>query len=391
MAKTKKRKKPKKPKGSPLTVHPNGQWSKKINGKPEYFGPWDDYEGALKRYTEFVNGNPKQIQDSSSVTLEELVMLALTSKEQEVNSGKVTDRTFQDLRKTGQRMVEFWGRDLIVDEMDPTNFRDFRSHLATRHKSPARLRTEITKVNQFFNFGEKNQHHRPVYKGSEFYFPAKREERAWKYENRQTHGKVFFEAAQIRAILDAANPQMKAMVLLGINCGFENEEIGQLRRHQIKNDGWIEKLRGKTGEFRLCKLWPDTLQAIENYERPDPKDPSHDDRVFLVARSRRPYGHTFTSDGGTRPDPILSRQFKRITEDLGIYRVNLTWKALRKTFQTVAENELARKYGQPDMIAIRLAMGHRDPSISANYREVVEPFRLERVADAVYDWLGLES
>ena len=35
----------------PLTVHPNGQWCKKIRGKVHFFGVWADPRGALEEYT----------------------------------------------------------------------------------------------------------------------------------------------------------------------------------------------------------------------------------------------------------------------------------------------------------------------------------------------------
>jgi hypothetical protein len=34
----------------PLTAHPVGQWCKKIRGKLHYFGPWDNPDGALRKY-----------------------------------------------------------------------------------------------------------------------------------------------------------------------------------------------------------------------------------------------------------------------------------------------------------------------------------------------------
>src|SRR3984893_9702395 len=40
----------------PLFPRSDGRWAKKIKGKMHYFGPWDDPEGALRRYRDFASG-----------------------------------------------------------------------------------------------------------------------------------------------------------------------------------------------------------------------------------------------------------------------------------------------------------------------------------------------
>src|SRR5690242_4618872 len=45
--------KPSKPRPNfPLFPHATGRWAKKIRGQMHCFGPWDDPDGALKKYLE---------------------------------------------------------------------------------------------------------------------------------------------------------------------------------------------------------------------------------------------------------------------------------------------------------------------------------------------------
>ena len=37
----------------PLFAHNTGRWAKKFKGKMHYFGPWNDPDGAYRRYVAF--------------------------------------------------------------------------------------------------------------------------------------------------------------------------------------------------------------------------------------------------------------------------------------------------------------------------------------------------
>ncbi len=64
-------------------------------------------------------------------------------------------------------------------------------------------------------------------------------------------------------MLEAARPELKAMILLGINCGLGNHGCGALPIAALDLDGgWLDFPRPKTGEPRRCPLWSETIQAL---------------------------------------------------------------------------------------------------------------------------------
>ena len=54
---------------------------------------------------------------------------------------------------------------------------------------------------------------------------------------------------------------LRAMILLGINGGLGNTDIGELRESAIEGE-WLVYPRVKTHADRRIPLWPETLLAI---------------------------------------------------------------------------------------------------------------------------------
>ena len=65
---------------------------------------------------------------------------------------------------------------------------------------------------------------KPIRFGKAFKGPSKRTERLHKAKQ----GPKLFTRDEIHKLLNAARPQLRAMVLLGINAGFGNSDVGNL-------------------------------------------------------------------------------------------------------------------------------------------------------------------
>jgi len=88
--------------GFPLFAHATGRWAKKIRGKLHYFGPWGDPEGTLVRFNRewpyLSEGRTRPAIDvGDACTLRALCHAFLTSKQNKLGSGELSQRSFREV------------------------------------------------------------------------------------------------------------------------------------------------------------------------------------------------------------------------------------------------------------------------------------------------------
>src|SRR5262249_21842351 len=145
--------------------------------------------------------------------------------------------------------------------------------------------------------------------GPGFQKPAKKVMRL----HRAARGANLFTPDEIRRLLDGVGVQLRAMLLLGINCGFGNSDVGQLPLAALDLDGgWVDYPRPKTGLERRCPLWPEAVAAIREAlaSRPRPKRPEHAGLAFLTYKGGS--WHTGTTDNP------LSHEVWKFAKALGV-------------------------------------------------------------------------
>jgi integrase len=197
--------------------------------------------------------------------------------------------------------------------------------------------------------------------------------------HRARQGAKLFTADEVRRLLEAAGVQLKAVILLGINCGFGNADCGTLPLSAVDLEhAIIDFPRPKTGIPRRCPLWPETVTALREAldRRPAPKDPAHAWLAFLSQR-----GTPLCSVREANRTDGVAIQFGALLRKLGINgRNGLGFYALRHTFRTIADE--AKDQPTADYI-----MGHEVPHMSSVYRERISDERLKAVSDHVRTWL----
>jgi integrase len=383
------RRKPKKPNKPypefPLFPHATRRWAKKIRGKLHYFGPWGDPDGAVAKYLEQKDalhaGRTPRVQPEG-LTVRDLVNRFLTHKRHLLDTREITERTWGEYYATGERLVSEFGADRLVDDLTADAFGKLRSIIAAKW-GPIRLANEIQRVRSVFKYGyDAGLIDKPVRYGPEFKRPAKKVLRKLRAEQ----GPRMFERFELQAMIGGAlvvgkeGPELvqatallRAMILLGVNCGFGNADCGTLPLSALDlTGGWVSYPRPKTGIERRCKLWPETIAALQRVVagRREAQDQADAGLVFLTQRGRSWYKNSM--------DNPVSKETRKLLDALGI-NDHRNFYALRHTFETIAGDSR-------DQVAVDHVMGHAREDMASVYRERIADERLAAVAEHVRRW-----
>jgi integrase len=357
----------------PLYPHAAGVWAKKIRGRTHYFGAWDDPDAALRLYMEqrdALHAGRTPRPDPEALTLKDVLNAFLNAKHEQVQHGEITLRTWLGYKEVANVVIAALGKKRLVIDLAPDDFMRLKSRMARRW-GPVRLGNAIQNTRTIFKWGhEAGLFDHLVRFGPQFRRPTKKTLRI----HRAQQGAKLFSAEEVRKLIDAAGQPLKAMILLGINCGLGNSDCGRLPRTALDLDGgWLDFPRPKTGIKRCCYLWPETIAALREALacRPAHKDPG-DGRLVFVTK----FGHCWHK--ATSESPIV-KVFTILLSRLGIDR-GRGFYALRHTFRTIADEA-------KDQPAADLIMGHESPHMSTVYRERIGDERLKVVSEHVRNWL----
>ncbi len=375
----------------PLFAHATGRWAKKIRGKMMYFGPWDDWQAALERYgkeKDFLHAGlpvPDSLAEAGELTVRELLNEYERGKRALKDNGELSRRHYDDIVRSGRIIIEHFGPDRAVATIKPTDFTAFREALA-KGRGLIALGNEIQRCRSIFRFAsEQDLIEHPLKFGAGFSKPSAKLLR----KARAERPSKMLEAKQIKRLIDKAGQPVKAMILLGINCGFGNSDVGNLPLDALDLRGsWVTFPRPKTQTARRAKLWPETVKALREAikQRPAAKSNNPDPVAAADEIMKRERLVFITKPGASwaknTADNPVSKEFTKLLKELKYHKAGLGFYSLRHVFRTVADEV-------GDRPAVDLVMGHTPTvnDMSAVYRERIGDGRLARVAEHVHKWL----
>jgi integrase len=371
--------KPKKPRADfPLFPHAAGYWAKKVRQKLVYFGKIaDDPKGVkalalwLEQKDELLAGRtPRAKRDG--LTVADLCNRFLTAKIHLLYTRELSARTYHDYKRTTDRLVSVFGGSRLVDDLASDDFGNLRADISKK-RGPMALGNEVGRVRVVFKFGyDAGLIEKPIRFGPGFSKPSKKTLR----KERQKKPPKMFSPGELKSLIIHADTQMRTMILLAVNGGFGNADLGTLPLSAIDLEaGWIVFPRQKTAIERRTPLWKATTTALKKWLAIRPE---HESDLVFITKYGSPWFKSGDADSAKSANP-LSAEFRKLCQALGVYQTGRGFYAIRHTFQTIGE--------EAGETATRYLMGHVDDSMSATYREHIADSRLLAVTDHVRLWL----
>lgn len=203
--------------------------------------------------------------------------------------------------------------------------------------------------------------------------------------------RLLFEPEELRAVIEAADLRLKTAIMLAINAGLGNSDIGEAnwkyvtkKRIGKQTETRFVMPRGKTWGIRRTPLWPETVKLLDEW-RTQLRDnglPNGDENFIWTTRYGTPIVYTKSHEGG--PVTIrdnLQPEFANLLKAVGIYKPGLTFYSIRHSGSTWATD-----YGGEDA-AIKegnqFYLGNAPGEIWKNYSHGVPP-SLKRTVKVIH-------
>jgi len=360
--------KPEKPSPDfPLTPRADGRWMKRIYGKLYYFtGTADEARAKYEaKVLEIVPPEP-----AGETQIRHLLEAFTVAIEADVLIGQLSRNTFNGYRRMCDIVYTHFGRLRPVASLTRQDADALRLRLC-KGVGAKTQQDHITRTRVVFKWAYDRE-----LMTQPFHLWIKQVSMKTLKRYQAQRPSRLMTADEIRQLIDAAAVRMRAMILLGIGCGFGGTDCSDLTTDWLDLDGgWHTFARPKTGEPRRAKLWPETVAALQVAisQRPRPRNTAHADRVFITRK-----GTLYVSEDRTRDS--LGREFTTLARRVGVARPGVSFYSLRHCFETVSGDAC-------DQVATNLVMGHADGTMAANYRHGIGDDRLIVVADHVHRWL----
>jgi len=297
-----------------------------------------------------LHGNNEQTQkkSDSEMTLKELCDLYLQYQHLKVQANALTARHHNEQIASLNKFMSFLGQSRKIDEILTLDLQSYRRKLQKAYSTAHRMNLHISIMKAMFHWAKKND----VLDSIPNIDAVSRGKIVYKQ-------RLVFTSDDIHRLLGAADVQMRAMIWLGLNCGFGCTDCAELKWNNLDITNCRVKLaRKKTGISRDLPLWPETIEILE-------KIPRKGKLVFYTSRGNSFVRTILKTDGNGNSkyssQNSITRKFSRLIKKAGLdVPKGIGFYTLRRTAATIAARS-----GDP--FAVQRLLGHADLQMATRY------------------------
>jgi integrase len=246
------------------------------------------------------------------------------------------------------KLMAFLGQNIDINNISTLDLQNYKRRIQKSHVSVCRLNLHISIMKALFHWARKND----VLENIPNIDAISRGKIVH-------HERFTFDTERINKLLSCADVKMRAMIWLGLNCGFGCTDCSELKWTDLDLVNARVKLpRRKTGILRDLPLWPETVESLEKILRTGKL-------VFYTSRGN-PYIQTLLKSDGNGNGKYttlntITTKFSRLIKKLGLGLPKGTgFYTLRRTAATVAARS-----GDP--FAVQKLLGHADLQMATRY------------------------
>ena len=292
------------PTSNPLSYHKHtGQYYITRAGKRIYLGA--DQVEALEKYHRLNLGlaEPEKPIHVVPLTAKELANRFLAAQQANWRNPHNTLRSYRDW--LGRFLKDH--SKLKIDDFTVEMFAAWKMSLRKRKYAPESINHYLSAVRSMFVFAEET--------GILERSPRLKRVKNEPPKRAGTRDIPLYMPEQIASLLENADSQLRAMLLLGLNCGFGPKDMHDLTWEDISEDR-ITLPRSKTGVSQTFLLWPETRQALDfmRQERAE-----RIDRLAKRGRERSDNGQIFvTRYWKPWSKDSVAEQFRKLCDRSGV-------------------------------------------------------------------------
>jgi integrase len=282
------------------------------------------------------------------MTLKQLCDMYLKYQYSKLQANDLTANHYNEQVGSLKKLMVFLGQNIEINEISTLDLQNYKRKIQKSHVSVSRLNLHISIMKAIFHWARKNDilEHIPNIDAVS--------------RDKIVHNEKFtFDHDQITKLLSFADVKMRAMIWLGLNCGFGCTDCSELKWTDLDLINARVKLpRKKTGILRDLPLWPETIEAIKKF-------PKTGVLVFYTSRGNS-FVHTIvkTDSNGNQKystQNTITMKFSRLIKKAELKVPNGTgFYTLRRTAATIAARS-----GDP--FSVQRLLGHADLQMATRY------------------------